>query len=195
MRNDKRKGISTKSIALTAILTALVVVLQFLGQFIRFGPFAISLVLVPIVIGAATCGTKTSTWLGLVFGAIVLVSDAQAFLAIDILGTVVTVLLKGMLAGLLAGLTYKFVSKKNIYLAIILSAIVCPIVNTGVFLLGCIIFFMDTISQWATAFGFPSAVEYMFLGMVGANFLFELAINVVLSPVVVRLLNIKKKAK
>ena len=54
---------------------------------------------------------------------------------------------------------------------------------------------MDTISQWATAFGFPSAVEYMFLGMVGANFLFELAINVVLSPVVVRLLNIKKKAK
>ena len=125
MRNDKRKGISTKSIALTAILTALVVVLQFLGQFIRFGPFAISLVLVPIVIGAATCGTKTSTWLGLVFGAIVLVSDAQAFLAIDILGTVVTVLLKGMLAGLLTGLTYKFVSKKNIYLAVILSAIVC----------------------------------------------------------------------
>ena len=195
MRNDKRKGISTKSIALTAILTALVVVLQFLGQFIRFGPFAISLVLVPIVIGAATCGTKTSTWLGLVFGAIVLVSDAQAFLAIDILGTVVTVLLKGMLAGLLAGLTYKLVSKKNIYLAVILSAIVCPIVNTGVFLLGCVLFFMDTISQWATAFGFPSAVEYMFLGMVGANFLFELAINVVLSPVVVRLLNIKKKAK
>ena len=195
MKVPARKVIPTKVIALTSILTALVIVLQFLGQFIRFGPFAISLVLVPIVIGAATCGTKTSTWLGLVFGAIVLVSDAQAFLAIDILGTVVTVLLKGMLAGLLAGLTYKLVSKKNVYLAVILSAIVCPIVNTGVFLLGCIIFFMDTISQWATAFGFPSAVEYMFLGMVGANFLFELAINVVLSPVVVRLLNIKKKAK
>ena len=195
MRNDKRKGISTKSIALTAILTALVVVLQFLGQFIRFGPFAISLVLIPIVIGAATCGTKASTWLGLVFGVIVLVSDAQAFLAIDILGTVVTVLLKGMLAGLLAGLTYKLVSKKNVYLAVVLSAIVCPLVNTGVFLLGCWVFFMDTINEWATAFGFTSAVEYMFLGMVGANFLFELATNVVLSPVVVRLLNIKKKAK
>ena len=195
MKAPARKVIPTKVIALTAILTALVIVLQFLGQFIRFGPFAISLVLVPIVIGAATCGTKTSTWLGLVFGAIVLVSDAQAFLAIDILGTVVTVLLKGMLAGLLAGLTYKFVSKKNVYLAVILSAIVCPIVNTGVFLLGCVLFFMDTISQWATAFGFPSAVEYMFLGMVGANFLFELAINVVLSPIVVRLLNVKKKSK
>lgn len=195
MRNDKRKGISTKSIALTAILTAIVVVLQFLGQFIRFGPFAISLVLIPIVIGAATCGTKASTWLGLVFGVIVLVSDAQAFIAIDILGTIVTVLLKGILAGFLAGLTYKLASKKNVYLAVVLSAIVCPLVNTGVFLLGCWVFFMDTINEWATAFGFASAVEYMFLGMVGANFLFELATNVVLSPVVVRLLNIKKKAK
>lgn len=195
MRNDKRKGISTKSIALTAILTALVVVLQFLGQFIRFGPFAISLVLIPIDIGAATCGTKASTWLGLVFGVIVLVSDAQAFIAIDILGTIVTVLLKGILAGFLAGLTYKLASKKNVYLAVVLSAIVCPLVNTGVFLLGCWVFFMDTINEWATAFGFASAVEYMFLGMVGANFLFELATNVVLSPVVVRLLNIKKKAK
>jgi uncharacterized membrane protein len=195
MRNDKRKGISTKSIALTAILTALVVVLQFLGQFIRFGPFAISLVLIPIVIGAATCGTKASTWLGLVFGVIVLVSDAQAFIAIDIFGTVVTVLLKGILAGFFAGLTYKLASKKNVYLAVVLSAIVCPLVNTGVFLLGCWVFFMDTINEWATAFGFASAVEYMFLGMVGANFLFELATNVVLSPVVVRLLNIKKKAK
>lgn len=195
MKGNSRKVVPTKIIALTAILTALVVVLQFLGQFIRFGPFAISLVLIPIVIGAATCGTKASTWLGLVFGAIVLVSDAQAFLAIDILGTVVTVLLKGMLAGLLAGLTYKFVSKKNVYLAVVLSAIVCPLVNTGVFLLGCWVFFMDTINEWATAFGFASAVEYMFLGMVGANFLFELATNVILSPVVVRLLNIKKKTK
>ena len=195
MKSNSRKVIPTKIIALTAILTALVVVLQFLGQFIRFGPFAISLVLIPIVIGAATCGTKTSTWLGLVFGVIVLVSDAQAFIAIDILGTVVTVLLKGILAGFLAGLTYKLTSKKNVYLAVVLSAIVCPLVNTGVFLLGCWVFFMDTINEWATAFGFTSAVEYMFLGMVGANFLFELATNVVLSPVVVRLLNIKKKAK
>lgn len=195
MKSNSRKVIPTKIIALTAILTALVVVLQFLGQFIRFGPFAISLVLIPIVIGAATCGTKASTWLGLVFGVIVLVSDAQAFIAIDILGTIVTVLLKGILAGFLAGLTYKLASKKNVYLAVVLSAIVCPLVNTSVFLLGCWVFFMDTINEWATAFGFASAVEYMFLGMVGANFLFELATNVVLSPVVVRLLNIKKKAK
>lgn len=195
MGNDKRKGISTKTIALTAILTALVVVLQFLGQFIRFGPFAISLVLIPIVIGASTCGTKVSTWLGLVFGVVVLITDAQAFLAISVVGTVVTVLLKGVLAGLFSGLTFKLFSKINTYLAVVLSAIVCPIVNTGVFLAGCALFFMDTINEWAVAFGFSNALEYMFLGMVGLNFIFELATNVVLSPVVVRLLNIRKKVK
>lgn len=195
MGNDKRKGISTKTIALTAILTALVVVLQFLGQFIRFGPFAISLVLIPIVIGASTCGTKVSTWLGLVFGVVVLITDAQAFLAISVVGTVVTVLLKGVLAGLFSGLTFKLFSKFNTYLAVVLSAIVCPIVNTGVFLLGCVLFFMETINEWAVAFGFRNALEYMFLGMVGLNFIFELATNVVLSPVVVRLLNIRKKVK
>lgn len=193
MKSQSRKGIPTKIIALTAILTALVVVLQFLGQFIRFGPFAISLVLIPIVIGAATCGTKVSTWLGLVFGVIVLVSDAQAFIAIDVVGTIVTVLLKGVLAGLLSGIAYKLVAKKNIYLAVVIAAIVCPVVNTGVFLLGCWVFFMETINEWALSFGFASAGEYMILGMVGANFLFELATNIILSPVVVRLLNIRKK--
>lgn len=193
MKSQSRKGIPTKIIALAAILTALVVVLQFLGQFIRFGPFAISLVLIPIVIGAATCGPKVSTWLGLVFGVIVLVSDAQAFIAIDVVGTIVTVLLKGVLAGLLSGIAYKLVAKKNIYLAVVIAAIVCPVVNTGVFLLGCWVFFMETINEWALSFGFASAGEYMILGMVGANFLFELATNIILSPVVVRLLNIRKK--
>jgi thiamine transporter ThiT len=40
----------------TALLTAIVFVLQVLGSFVRFGPFSISLVLVPIVVGAALYG-------------------------------------------------------------------------------------------------------------------------------------------
>ena len=36
-----------------ALMMAIVVVLQLLGQFIKFGPVSISLVLVPIVVGAA----------------------------------------------------------------------------------------------------------------------------------------------
>ena len=40
----KKEGkVSTKTLVLAAILTALVTVLQFMGAFIRFGPFSISM--------------------------------------------------------------------------------------------------------------------------------------------------------
>ena len=192
MSNERKK--QTQVLVLGAILTALVVILQFMGSFIRFGPFAISLVLIPIVIGAATCGVKIGTWLGFIFGVVVLISgDASAFLAVNVFGTIVTVLLKGAACGLAAGLIYKLLEKYNRYLAVIAAAVVCPIVNTGVFLLGCVIFFMDTVAERGAALGFGGTLEYMFLGLVGGNFLFELASNIILSPVIVRVLNIKNK--
>ena len=170
-----------------AILTALVVILQFIGQTIRLGPFMISLVLMPIVIGAAVCGPKIGGWLGFVFGIFVLISgDAAAFLAVNVPGTVITVLLKGILCGLAAGIVYKALEEKNKALAVIVAAAVCPVVNTGVFLLGCVIFFMDTIVLWANG---SNVIKYMFLGLVGGNFLVELAINLVFGPTIVRLVN------
>lgn len=193
MSNSVNRKQQTQKLVLGAILTAIVVILQLMGSFIRFGPFAISLVLIPIVIGAATCGYKIGAWLGFVFAMVVLLSgDASAFLTIDILGTIITVLLKGTLCGLAAGLVYKLFEKNNRYLAVISAAVVCPIVNTGIFLLGCQIFFMSTITEWGLAAGFNSAAQYMFLGLAGGNFLFELAINIILSPVILRVINYKK---
>ena len=52
-----KKKFETKKMVLSAVFTAIVLVLQMLGSFVKFGPFSISLVLVPIVIGAAVCGT------------------------------------------------------------------------------------------------------------------------------------------
>ena len=83
------------------LFTAIVIVLQMLGSFIHLGPFSISLVLIPIVVGTALYGIPAGGWLGCVFGIAVLLSgDAAAFLAVSITGTVVTVLAKGTLAGL-----------------------------------------------------------------------------------------------
>ncbi|MBQ5825590.1 MAG: ECF transporter S component [Clostridia bacterium] len=189
----KTKKTDIEKLVLGGILTALVVVLQYLGSFIKFGPFSISLILLPIVIGAATCSTKISAWLGFVFGVVVLMTDAAAFLAISVPGTVITVLAKGIICGIAAGLAYKLFEKKNIYAATAFAAIVAPIANTGIFLLGCVVFFFDTIKDWGAAEGFENAATYMILGLVGANFLVELATNVVLSPVIVRILNIRKK--
>lgn len=193
MRRSKQNAAQIRTLTLGAILTAMVIVLQMLGQFIRFGPFSISLVLVPIVIGAAMCGPKISTWLGFIFGVAVLMTDAAAFLAISVPGTVITVLLKGMMAGLAAGLICKVFEKKNRTLAVILAAIVCPLVNTGIFLLGCVVFFLDTVTQWGVGAGFDNVGAYLIFGMVGINFLVEMAMNIFLSPVVVKLLNVGKR--
>lgn len=185
---------STKKLVLGAVLTALVIVLQLLGAFIRFGPFSISLVLVPIVIGAALCDYKIGGWLGLTFGAAVIMSgDASAFFAVDVAGTIITVLAKGILCGTLAGLTYKLFAKRNQYLAVIAAAVVCPIVNTGVFLIGCKLFFMSAVTEWGFAGGFESVTSYMFLGLAGGNFIFELITNIVIAPVILKIINFKIK--
>lgn len=193
MSNSEKRRQQTRILVLGAVFTALVIVLQFLGTFIRLGMFSISLVLLPIIVGAATCGYKIGAWLGFVFGVVVLLSgDATAFLTVNYWGTIITVLLKGTLCGLVAGLVYKALAKFNQYLAVMVAAIACPVVNTGIFLLGCNIFFLETIKSWGAAAGFNNAASYMFLGLAGGNFLFELGTNLLLSPAVVRILKLLK---
>ncbi len=180
---------NTKTMVMGAVLTALVVLLQYMGTFVRFGPFAISLVLIPIVIGTATCGKGMGAWLGFVFGVVVLLSgDAAAFLTVNAFGTILTVLAKGTLCGFLSGLAYEGATKMfkgKIYPSTVISALVCPVVNTGVFVIGCLLFFMPVISQWA---GGGNAIQYMFVGMIGLNFLVEVAVNIIFSPIIVRIL-------
>ena len=189
----EKKRFNTRKLTGLALLTAIVVVLQLLGSFIRFGTFSISLVLVPIVVGAALYGAAAGAWLGFIFGIVVLLSgDASAFMAISPLGTVLTVLLKGILAGLGAGAVYSAL-KKHETPAVIAAAVTTPVVNTGIFLLGCLCFFMPTIREWAEGFGFPNAGTFMILGLVGGNFLFELLFNIVLSPIIVQLVRIARK--
>ena len=174
-----------------AMLTAIVVILQLLGSFIRFGVFSVSLVLVPIVIGAALFGPWISAWLGLVFGVTVLLSgDAAAFLAYHIPGTIITVLLKGTLAGLVAGFVYRFVEKKNRYFATLISAMICPLVNTGVFLLGCRVFLWDAVTDMGILNGYTDAALFAIAGLVGLNFIAEFVFNCVLTPVIVRLVDL-----
>lgn len=185
----------TKRMVSLGLFTAIVVVLQLLGSFIRFGPFSVSLVLVPIVVGAALYGSRAGAWLGAVFGGTVLASgDAALFWAVNVPGTIVTVLLKGIAAGLAAGLIYQLLAKTNATLAVFAAAAVCPLVNTGVFLLGCRVFFFDTVAAWAAGAGFADAVgRYMIVGLVGLNFVWELAFNLLLGPAIVRLVHIGKK--
>ena len=185
----------TRRLAGLALFTALIVILQLLGNFIRFGPVSVSLVALPIAVGAAVYGGAAGLWLGFVFGMVVLLSgDAAAFFAFSVPGTLLTVLVKGIACGGLAGLVYAWLAQKNRTLAAVTAAIVCPVVNTGVFLLGCRIFFMPMLADMAQNLGFGDNVgRFMIIGLVGVNFLAELGINIVLSPVILRLISIGRK--
>ena len=184
------KNTKTQKIVGIGLFTAIVVALQLLAASIKFGPFSITLVLAPIVIGAALYGVGAGAWLGAAFGVSVLISgDAAAFMTINPAGTVITVLLKGMLAGLVAGLIYKALEKTNKTVAVVLAGIACPIVNTGIFLAGCYLFFQEWLVSVFGTTGFATVVT----GLVSVNFAVELGINMVLASVIVRVIDIGKK--
>ena len=184
-----KRTTDTRKLVLLALLTAMVVILQLLGSFIKFGPFSVSLVLMPIAVGAALLGAYAGCWLGAAFGVAVLLSgDATLFFTVSVPATILVVILKGALSGLAAGAAYRALENKSKTVAAIIAAAVCPIVNTGVFIAGAYAFFLPLISEWSAAAGAVNVTAYIFIIMVSANFLFELGLNLVLSPVIVRLI-------
>lgn len=174
MKSDK-----IKELTMLGMLTAIVILLQLVVK-IRFGIFSLSTVLVPIVIGAALYGVAAGAWLGLVFAAVVLLSgEAAFFMGLNAPGTIVTVISKGVACGAVSGLVYKVLKKNNGKAAAVAASIVCPIVNTGVFLVLCLVFFNYNLRYVLTAF-------------IGVNFFIELAVNALLSSTIIFLI---KEAK
>lgn len=181
-----------------AMLAAIIVVLQLLSYIIKLGTFNLSLVLIPIVVGAALFGPKTGALLGGVFGVVVVICcatgmdaggailwNANAWLTGSI--CIVKGAAAGLVAGLIAGL---FKGPRSRYVGILLAAMAAPIVNTGLFLIGLSTFFYDILVAWA---GGGDLLYYIVFGLVGVNFLIEFALNTVLSPVVVRIIKAFRK--
>ena len=194
MQKRTSKSEQIKRLVLMALFTAMVAVLSYLGGFIKIGGLAsISLTLIPVVIGAALCGPAAGAWLGAVSGVVFFATaDAAFWFGLSVPGTVITVLIKGILCGYGAGLVYRLLHRLNRYLAVMVSAIVCPVINTAVFLLGCRIFFFDAVQSGAASEGL-SAFAYMIVFFVGLNFVFELLTNIVVSPAILRVINIREK--
>lgn len=196
MNKSNPKSVNTHQLVLLAILSAIVAVLAYYGGFIKIGGLAsISLTLIPVVIGATLCGPVAGALLGGVAGVMFFATpDAAYWLGLSIPGTIITVMVKGILSGLCAGLVFKLLEKFNRYLAVVVSAIVCPVVNTGIFLLGSLVFFMDAVSSGAAGEG-VSVGMYLIVFFVGLNFVFELIANIAVSPAMVRILDITKKKR
>jgi len=195
MKRTTKKKMSTETMVLGAMMTALVIMFQYIGTYTTFfGPFSTAVGLIPIVIGAAMCGVGVGAWLGLVFGAVVIFTGgANLFFAFNVPGTIITVLLKGIACGAAAGVVNKLLSRFNKYVSALGSAIICPVTNTGIFLLGCAVFFLPHANAIAETLQMNVTGMQLFLALAMANFAMELGTNIVLSPIVVRLLSFRKK--
>ena len=187
-----------KKFTTVSLLSAIIAILTIICTFIRFGPFSITLALTPIIIGAALFGRNTGAFLGTVFGVIVLVTGLAGWdggtvnllFSQNAVATVLLCIVKGAAAGYIAGIVYKALSKKNEFLAVVLSAVICPVINTGLFVLGMYIFFVDTLSAWANG---VNIIYYVIFGLTGLNFIVELITTVVLSSAIKRIIAVAKK--
>ena len=174
-----------RNLVLLAILAALIVGLQFIGG-INVGPFSITLTLIPIVVGAIILGPAFGTVLGLVFGLIVSIlsltgrdpGGQMVFAASPVLAWLLC-LLKGAAAGFLPAVVYRALNGKK--LAPYLASMVAPVANTGIFIVGMLLFFRPLLEEWA---GGQNALVYALTGIAGINFLIEFAIAVIFAPAV-----------
>ena len=181
-----------------ALMTGIIIVLQIVASFIKFGPFTITLALAPIIIGAALYGAGAGAYLGGVFGVVVFIAcvagwdmGGNILFTARPLVTLILCVVKGALAGLAAGAVYRALAQRSPMAGSILAGIMCPVVNTGIFCLGLAGFYYDTLVAWA---GGTALVYYVITVLVGLNFLLEMAINLVLSSVLVRVVKARTAA-
>ncbi len=189
------KNESIRKMASIALLMALVVVMQLVGVILPpVSGFPITLVLIPVVLGAALYGSLAGSILGATFGILVFINcvtgadvgGAMVLQANPVLCFLV-VMGKGILAGLAAGWVYRLLSGRNPYIAMLCAAIVCPLVNTGVFIACMLLFFTEVLRQWAQG---GDLIGYILSGLVLINFVPELIVNVVVSPVSTRVVSL-----
>lgn len=197
MNRSKRSG-SIRRMTALAIFTAIIAVLQVLCTFVRFGPFSITLALAPIIVATALYGKGAGAYLGGVFGLVVLITGllgwdggtVMLLMGISPLACILICIGKGIAAGFIAGLCYELIARKSDKAAVLVSGVVCPVVNTGLFIVGMLVFFFDTINGWA---GGQNMLLYIIMGLTGVNFLVELGVNLLLATGITRIIRAGRK--
>ena len=189
---------NSKKASAYGLFAAIVVVLQVIATFVKFGPVNITLALAPIIIGAALYGRRFGAFVGTVLGVVISVLgafglDGGFVLMLAQYHPVIIFLvatLKTTFAGYFAGLIYELIAKKNTLAAVIASGIVCPVVNTGLFVAAMLVFFKEALISMA---GGTEIMSFIVFGLTGVNFLVEVGVNLVLATAITRVIKVLKK--
>ncbi len=195
---ERKELFSAKELTGIAVLLALVIVLQAFGGTVVIGAVQLNFTLIPIVLGAIVFGAGVGAFLGLACGVVVLIQvimGAVPFYALiwanDPLVTVLTCTVKTTVAGALAGWVYSLLSKQNERVALFVAAGLVPVVNTAIFILGCLCM---TNSVYGMAGG-QNVLVFICVGLVTFNFFIEFAVNLLVAPALQRVLKVVVKRK
>lgn len=177
-----------------AMLTAIAVVLQFVGNVINIGAASINLGLLPIAMAAILYGPFAGLFLGIVNG-ICVIPGAGAFLAHSVFGTIVVCLLKTGVAGFVSGLLFKLFKGRWMILGMFVSALIVPIINSSIFFVGC----ETLLKSWLDASyveggeGFANATLFLVKAVILVNFTSEFLSTLLLTPTIVYVIKIVTK--
>ena len=134
-------------------------------------------------------GSVGGIFLGLINGVLVLFAGStEIFLANAPGGTVAVCLIKGLACGLISGLLYKVIAKKNKTVASIIASLIVPIINTGLFVAGCFTLIGPAVEALNTEG--TKTVTFIFLALVGWNFIFEFGVTSIISPTITKIIKI-----
>lgn len=184
-----------------AILCALTVVLQLLSTFMTNAlQLSLTLALIPVAIACihygAKCGVIVSAAMGITLYIECVVGTqvgGNVMFMLDPVRTFIGSALRVMAAAgcvlLVAYLTKKYEGKK--WRTFMLSALL-PFFNTSIFIVAFVTLFNSLLHEWANAAG-ATAVTYIFLGLVGVNFIVEVITCTVLCPAIIAALQKIKK--
>lgn len=170
----------------TAILAALIFIFQIIGNYVSIAGISINLALIPIAIGAILYGPWSGLLLGVINGVCVL-PGSGLFFGISPFFTVLCCVLKTGLAGFVSGWVFKLFKGKGLIPGMFVCSLLVPVINTGIFSLFALTLFRSGLEEY---FGKESSefVSFLFLMVIGINFIFEVVSIIILSPSFVMIL-------
>ena len=186
MRN---KVFYTKYLVEMALLVAIILLMAFTPiGYIKTAGLEITLIVVPVAVGAITLGPKAGAILGGVFG---ITSFIQCFgmsafgsvlLGINPIFTFIVCVQTRILEGWLTGLIFNGLVKTKLpkTASVTIASLCCPLLNTLFFMGSLVILFADTMR---TQFGMTKVIPFI-AAFVGINGLIEAAICFVLGAAI-----------
>ena len=192
MEKVKKTFFTAKNIATIGILMALVIVLQmFCGSINIAGLITLNFSLIPIVLGAIVLGPVAGALLGFANGIVILIqvilTPTGFYYIIWTYSPIITTLIcivKTTVAGFVGGIVFRLISKKNTLAATFTAAAIVPVINTALFVLGClcmtdtILIYQDTMPDYDGM----NIFVFICVGIVTVNFFIEFALNLIVSP-------------